>query len=38
MYEQVETYMKETLKMVPPRSLSIMNLVEVAKGESEEGL
>jgi hypothetical protein len=30
--------MKETLKIVPPRSLSVMNLVEVAKGQSEEGL
>lgn len=34
----METYLRETLKLVPPSSLSAMNLVEMAKGESEEGL
>lgn len=38
LYEQVETYLRESLKLAPPSSLSAINLVEMAKGESEEGL
>lgn len=37
-YEQVEGYLVGTLRVTPPSTLSVMNLVEMAKGESEEGL
>lgn len=33
-YEQLEGYLKESLKISPPSSLSVMNLVEISKGES----
>ena len=37
-YEQAVAYLKETLRMPPPSTLSTMNMVEMAKGEAEEGL
>jgi hypothetical protein len=33
-YEQLEGYLKDVLKISPPSSLSVMNLVEISKGES----
>lgn len=33
-YEQLEGYLKDSLKISPPSSLSVMNLVEISKGES----
>jgi hypothetical protein len=37
-YDEVDKYLKDTLKISPPSNLSTVNLIEIAKGESEDGL
>ena len=37
-YNQLDSYIRDTLKLVPPSTLNTMNLMEMAKGESEDGL
>jgi hypothetical protein len=34
-YEQLEGYFRDTLKTPFPSNISIMNMVEMAKGESD---